>query len=119
MQGFHKENNHDIPATTVNTSGAATTIFTFNIDPDQIVMHPGNIGPNAVVAPFFDAIVRYTVSGPWLYDITGSFDSIDVGDTLNQVVLNETTVLFSQNESLGQPAAFSIANLALKTFHHW
>jgi hypothetical protein len=113
MQGFHKENTHDIPAITVNTSGLPTSIFTFNIDPDQIVMHPGNTGANAIVPPFFDAVVRYTAARPGNYDITGSFDSIDVGSTLNQVLLNETTVLFSQNESLGQPAAFSLTNVAL------
>ena len=112
-QGFHKENTHDIPATTVNTSGGPTSIIGLNIDPDQIVMHPGNTGANAIVPPFFDAVVRYTVASPGSYDITGSFDSIDVGGTLNRVLLNETTVLFSQNEFLGQPAAFSMTNLAL------
>lgn len=113
MQGFHKENTHDIPATTVNTSGGPTSIFGLSIDPDQIVMHPGNIGANAIVPPFFDAVVRYTAARPGFYDITGSFDSIDVGRTLNRVLLNETTVLFSQNEFLGEPAAFSLTHVPL------
>jgi hypothetical protein len=113
MQGFHKENPQDIPSTTVNTSGAATSVFGLSVDPDQIVMHPGNIGANAIVPPYFDAVVRYTVAIPGPYDITGSFDSIDGGGTLNLVLLNETTVLFSQNEFLGQPAAFNLINVPL------
>jgi hypothetical protein len=97
----------------VNTSGGPTNYFHLNVDPYQIVMHPGNIGSNAIVPPYFDAVVRYTVTRPGLYDIVGSFDSIDVGGTLNLVVLNETTVLFSQNEFLAQPAAFNITDVAL------
>ncbi len=118
MQGFHKENPQDIPVVTVNTSGGPTTILGLNIDPDQIVMHPGNIGANAIAPPYFDAVVRYTVANPGFYNITGSFDSIDGGTTLNRVLLNETTILFSQNESLGQPAAFSLTNVALAAGDH-
>lgn len=98
---------------TSNTSGAATSVFGLTVDSHQILLHPGNIGANAIVPPYFDAVVRYTAASPGLYDITGSFDSIDVGSTLNRVLLNETTVLFSQNESLAQPAAFSLTNVAL------
>ena len=85
-----------LPALHVNTLGAPNSVpGFFTVATDQIYMHAGNPVGDPVIAPFSAAVLRYTVPITGIYDITGSFDSIDTGIAAVDILRNGTSILSS------------------------
>lgn len=111
IEGFYKHNNAFVPAAVVNVTGSTVS----GIGSHQMLLHPGGIGsPNdAFTGPIVDSVMRYTVATSGSYNIVGAYASLGGGATVNQVRLNESQILFSQSESVGDPGAFNLLNVSL------
>ena len=105
MEGFYVHNANAVPAILVNT---APTNFTFNygagpLAPAEMMLH-GDVGKWAVV--------RYTVPGAGIYNVTASFRPIQRG-TVDVHVVSNGVSLFDQVLTNTQSAAPSFSNVVL------
>jgi hypothetical protein len=96
LQGYFFDNNAEVPAVVVNTASSAQSFHPSieALDPGQIFMHPGGIGPNAFTLPIYGTVVRFTTPTAGVYTIAGDWESLHSGTTQNQILRNGTS-LFS------------------------
>jgi hypothetical protein len=108
LQGWNFVNNYVVPAIVVNTSDSPVQLFN-QVDPSQIVMHPGGTTSNALAEPISNAVLRFTTTNAGIYSVTGDWEAIDVGSTIKYVLVNGAT-LFSSSSST---SAFNLSNILL------
>lgn len=102
IQGWASPITGVVPAVVINTDSVAVNPIgtPVPVSAQQILMHPGEFGDNAVL--------RYTASVAGIYSIYGKWDSLDGGSTVNYVLKTSgitTTSLFDS------PASSSNFNL--------
>ena len=90
IQGYFFDNNASDPAVVVNVdpSNSVTTDYGSILGANQIMMHPGGIGPDATAPPIHDAILRFTAPTTGSYTITGDWESLHSGSTRNSILHN-------------------------------
>jgi hypothetical protein len=81
------------------------------IDPSQIVMHPGGIGGDAYATPYSNAVLRFTATNAGIYSIDGDWESLDVGPTINYVLKNG--IALTPGGSTADNSVFSYSNISL------
>lgn len=84
LEGFFGLNNVSVPGAGVNRGAVPSG----NLAPNQILLHPGNPGPNGFADPASNAVLRFTVTVPGAYHVVGDWQSLDTGGTLNEVLLD-------------------------------
>ena len=94
IEGFFINNNIIVPAVLVNTAATSLPLnFGGTILGQEILLHPGNPGPDGFVLPADAAVLRYTVASAGIYTISGVFRDIGGGPVAVDVLLNGTTIL--------------------------
>ena len=87
-QGFHIANNTSVPALLVNV-GVAPGFS--GLAPGEILAHPGGIGSDGFVLPYYSGLLRFTAPAPGLYTLSGNFRSLDGGTVQNNILHNGTS----------------------------
>ncbi len=97
IQGYFIPNNVSVPAVLGNVSGAAVGLSFGGgpVDAGQILLHPGNPGPDGFPAPVSNAIVRFTVPTSGSYTVAGDWESLHFGTTNNRVLHNGVPLVSS------------------------
>lgn len=114
LQGWNFAHFYSVPAIAVNTSNSSITIpgtpqGIGPIDPSQIYMHPGGISVDGVNPPINNAVLRFTTTNAGVYSITGDWESLDKGSTINYILKNGVS-LFS---SVSDNSMFNLSNISL------
>ncbi len=111
VQGYFVNNNAVVPAVVVNTANTSQNIHASieALDPGQILLHPGGIGGNAFTPPIYGAVIRFTTPTAGVYTISGDWESLHSGATLNQILRNGTSLFSDAAADIN----FNLTNVAL------
>jgi PEP-CTERM motif len=115
MQGWYIHNNASVPAIVVNTTNSNVSPAGIGpIAPSQILMHPGGISVGDV-APFANAVLRFTTTNAGIYSIDGAWSALDSGaasQTTRKYILKNGGILF---DSTSNNTPFNLSNIVLAT----
>ena len=97
VQGYYVDNNFVVPAVVGNVTNATINTVKFNVSlkPGELLLHPGNVTPDANQQPYADADLRYTVATGGTYSIAGLFEGLDKGPTDVSIRINGAAPAFS------------------------
>lgn len=113
LQGWNFTHLYSVPAIAVNTSNFPITSIPGigPIDPSQIYMHPGGISVDGGNPPINNAVLRFTTTNAGIYSVTGDWESLDKGSTINYILKNGVA-LFS---SVSDNSMFNLSNISLSS----
>ena len=111
LQGWSFVNTYSVPAVVVNTSDSSLNVFN-QVDPSQILMHPGGTSGNPFNPPISNAVLRFTATNAGIYSITGDWEALDVGSATKYVLQNGLTLVSSSSAT----STFSFSNISLAQF---
>ncbi|MDB6154788.1 MAG: hypothetical protein JWL90_3241 [Chthoniobacteraceae bacterium] len=106
-QGFHVANNVIVPAAVINVDAVPGSGFS-GLNPGEILLHPGGLGPDGSVAPIYAGLVRFTVPSDGYYTITGNFRSLDGGITQNNILFTNASNTTTRIASLLDAGSFNL-----------
>jgi hypothetical protein len=112
LQGWYVANNALVPAVVVNTSDQPVQMIQ-QVDPSQIVMHPGGTSSDAYADPISNAVLRFTATHTGMYSITGDWEALDVGSRISYVLKNNDTLFSSTLDPLNLSSTFNLSNISL------
>jgi hypothetical protein len=112
MQGWYVANNASVPAVVVNTSNQPVQLNQ-QVDPSQIVMHPGGTSPDAYADPISNAVLRFTATNAGIYSVTGDWEVLDVGSRISYVLKNGATLFSSTLNNVTLSSTFNLSNISL------
>ena len=113
LQGWNFAHFYSVPAIAVNTSNSPISSIPGigPIDPSQIYMHPGGISVDGGTPPINNAVLRFTTTNAGIYSVTGDWESLDKGSTINYILHNGVTLFSSSNDnSIFNLSGISLAN---------
>ncbi len=106
VQGWTFINSQSVPAVVVNTTNAPIG----QVDPYQILMHPGGTSGKTGDAPISNAVLRFTASNAGIYSVIGDWKSLDIGSTINYVLKNGTAIFTDTSDATSN---FNLTNISL------
>ena len=108
LAGYFIPNSAIVPAVLENVSGAPMAVnYGANLQKDELLLHPGGIGPDAFTDPIMSADLRYQVHTTGDYNISGLFEQAHSGTTDVHVFINGVSAFDS----------LSTSSLASRTFN--
>ena len=111
LQGWNFAHQYSVPAIAVNTSDSPVTPFPGlgPIGASQILMHPGGILGDGGTEPINNAVLRFTATNAGIYSVTGDWESLDKGSTINYILRNGVTLFSSSSDN----SIFNLSNISL------
>ena len=111
IQGWNSPNGFVAPAVVVNTSDSVSA---YGLAPAQILMHPGALTGDPATEPVGNAVLRFTTTNAGVYSITGGWQSLDVGSTINYVLKNGSILATDNtNGTFNFTGVGSLTNISL------